>query len=272
MAAHRVGAIGRAGNGAEVQMFFDTLASLVRCAVATEGMGGEGDPAVAEIRLDELLNQYADEINETAQAVAEHGAQLQLVTNKSYAVCSTAGNVTAKTVDVSPFVLDIGSEITVKFTNANTAASATLNVSSSGAKPIMYKGQPLQGGLLSGVQMFSYDGTNWNIIGDFDTNTDTTYNVMSVNEAMAGSEITPRTVNALNFKQIVSDISTGIVNASLADSYDVSGLQASLNNLIFQLAAQGVIDGAGLDTVVTLDSASDIVLVSGMYASGKVYI
>jgi hypothetical protein len=248
-------------------------ADQVICTVPdTSGGGGVDDPAMVEIELDKLLGQYADEIAAALQSVTEHAAELQLLTIKGYAVCNTAGNVAAKTVSITPFVLEVGSEVTVKFTYPNTAPAATLNVSSSAAKPIMYKGQPLPGGLLSGVQKFSYDGANWNIIGDFDTNTDTTYDVLTVAEATAGSAITPRTVTAANLNQIVTEISTDIVTAELANSYDVSGLQAQLNDLIFKLAMLGIIDGEGLDTVVTIDSASDIVLISGMYASGKVYI
>ncbi len=109
-------------------------------------------------------------------------------------------------------------------------------------------------------------------MGDPDTNTDTTYSILTVAEALAGSEIAPRTVNALNLSQTIKDMATEIVNAELADSYDIYGLQSKLNDLLFRLAAGGVIDGDGLDTVVTIDSAADIVLISGMFASGKVYI
>jgi hypothetical protein len=276
MAAHKIKAIARAEDGSDVTVFPLTIASQVVCTVpdesATGGIDENGEQPTTQIPLDELLNQYADEINENTAALVEHDGQLELLTTPNSAVCDTAGNVPAKTVNISPFVLTVFEEVTVQFTNANTALSATLNVSSSGAKPIMYKGQPLSGGLLSGVQKFSYDGTNWNVIGDFDTNTDTTYDIMSVVEALTGSEITPRTVNALNFKQAITNIASAIVEASLADSYDVAGLQAQLNNLIFQLAAAGIIDGNGLDTVVTIDDISDIVLVSGIYADGKVYV
>ncbi len=53
----------------------------------------------------------------------------------------------------------------------------------------------------------SYDGTNWNIVGDLDTNVDTTYDIMSVDEAKTGTSIVPRVVNAANFKQTITDIS-----------------------------------------------------------------
>jgi hypothetical protein len=234
----------------------ETVASQVICAVP--GGGEDGAEGTAQIGLDQILNR--------------HSAELELLTKTNYAVCDTAGNVAAKTVDISPFVLNKGDEVTVKFIHPNTAPAASLNVSGSGAKPIMYKGQPLPGRLLSGVQKFSYDGENWDLLGDPDTNTDTTYDIISVAEALEGTEILPRTVSAANLNQIVTAISTDIVNAELSGMYDIGGLQASLNDLIFRLAANGVIDGDGLDTVITIDSESDIVLISGMYADGKVYI
>lgn len=276
MAAHKVRATARAIDGSEVVVYPETLAGQVLCIIPDEtgegNVGGDGEPTTTEKPLDELLNELADEINANTQSAAEHEGALQLLTRPSYAVCDTAGNVVAKAVSLSPFILEVGGEITVKFTNTNTTPAATLNVANTGAKPILYKGQPLPGGLLSGVQKFNYDGTSWNIVGDFDTNTDTTYDVMSVDEAKSGSAITPRTLTALNLKQVITDISQGIVDSSLADNYDVGGLQVQLNNLIFQLAVQGVLDGSGLDAVVTIDSASDLVLVSGMYSAGKVYI
>lgn len=97
-----------------------------------------------------------------------------------YGECSTAAATTAKTVTTTDgsYKLKVGSAIFVKFTVTNTGAvgSLTLNVDGTGAKPIKYRGSNLpSAGTLSANRLYSfiYDGTNYNLLGDLDT--DTTY-------------------------------------------------------------------------------------------------
>ena len=91
--------------------------------------------------------------------------------------CSTAAATAAKVVSVPNFVLDTGAEVTVRFTVTNTAASPTLNVNNTGAKAIVYRNAAISAGYLAAnhVYKFVYDGTNYELIGDVntDTNTDT---------------------------------------------------------------------------------------------------
>ena len=81
----------------------------------------------------------------------------------NYAVCSTAGNAAAKTVEVAGFALGTGKNVVVKFENANTAATPTLNVSGTGAKPITFQGATIRAEYLraGGIYQFMYDGANW---------------------------------------------------------------------------------------------------------------
>lgn len=90
-----------------------------------------------------------------------------------YGACSTAAATAAKTVSLSNFTLTTGSRIIVKFTATNTASSPTLNVNGTGAKAIYYKGSAITASYLAAnkVYEFVYDGTNYNLIGDVDTNT-----------------------------------------------------------------------------------------------------
>ena len=92
--------------------------------------------------------------------------------------CSTAAGTAAKVVSCTGFVLASGSRITVKFTTTNTAANPTLNVNSTGAKAIMYRGAAISAGYLAAgrVYTFVYDGTNYELVGDINTDTNTTYN------------------------------------------------------------------------------------------------
>ena len=52
--------------------------------------------------------------------------------------CTTAASTVAKTVTLTGYKLKTGGRITVTFTNGNSAANATLNVSNTGAKSICY--------------------------------------------------------------------------------------------------------------------------------------
>lgn len=94
-----------------------------------------------------------------------------------FGTCSTAADTAAKVVSLTSFTLVTGARITIKFTVTNTAASPTLNVNGTGAKPIVYRGSAIAAGYLAAnrVYEFVYDGTNYALVGDIDTNTNTTY-------------------------------------------------------------------------------------------------
>ena len=88
-----------------------------------------------------------------------------------YASCSTAAGTAAKAANVTSGTptLETGLHVFVKFTNANTAASPTLNINSTGAKAITYDGSVITTdteklSLVKGLCEFVYDGTNWNLI------------------------------------------------------------------------------------------------------------
>lgn len=98
-----------------------------------------------------------------------------------YAECTTQGNVAVKTVSISNFRLVIGARIVVKFNYTHTSTdNATLNVSSTGAKPILkftphsyYSPDGVSGQYITSKHSWCfgeslelvYDGTNWVIIG-----------------------------------------------------------------------------------------------------------
>ena len=88
-----------------------------------------------------------------------------------YGTCATAAGTAAKTVACTNYTLVTGSRIIVKFTVTNTAANPTLNVNSTGAKAIQYRGSAITAGILSAnrTYAFVYDGTNYQLVGDIDT-------------------------------------------------------------------------------------------------------
>ena len=94
----------------------------------------------------------------------------------NYGTCSTAASTAAKTVACDGFSLITGAEITVKFTVSNTADSPTLNVNGTGAKPIFYRGAAITKTYIvaNRTYTFRYDGTNWDLVGDINTDTKVT--------------------------------------------------------------------------------------------------
>ena len=101
-------------------------------------------------------------------------------TARPYGTCSTAAGTAAKAVTCADFELVSGTTIIVKFDAANTASTPTLNVNSKGAKNIFHKGAQITSGgnkaLLAGTVEFLYDGTQWQLLGNYidtDSNTDT---------------------------------------------------------------------------------------------------
>jgi hypothetical protein len=102
-----------------------------------------------------------------------------------YGTCATAAATAAKTVALTGFSLVTGAEITVMFTVTNTAANPTLNVNGTGAKAIYYRNAAITAGYLAAnrVYKFVYDGTQWELIGDINVDTDTTYAVATVTTA-----------------------------------------------------------------------------------------
>ena len=110
-----------------------------------------------------------------------------------YGSCSTAAGTAAKTVAVTGFVRFTGAKVTVKFTTANTAANPTLNVNSTGAADIFYRGAAVTPGFIqaNGLYDFVFNGTQWEMTdgiaasdryGDviYADNTDTTDRVSAI--------------------------------------------------------------------------------------------
>ena len=83
-----------------------------------------------------------------------------------YAVCSTGAATAAKAVSISNFVLMKGGVIGIRFQNGISINGATLNVSSTGDKPIILDGVALQANVIkeNSTVSLQYDGTNWQVL------------------------------------------------------------------------------------------------------------
>lgn len=109
-------------------------------------------------------------------AASSHLHTIDHITDIAVGTCSTAIATAAKTLSVTNFVLRTGAIALVKFTYGNTAANPTLNINSTGAKPIFYNGIAAPTDLIVANDLitFMYDGTNWVVNGVLDYGTATT--------------------------------------------------------------------------------------------------
>ena len=141
-----------------------------------------------------------------------------------YGTCSTAAATAAKTCSVTGFSLYTGVCVTVKFTYANTAANPTLNISSTGAKPIYVNGSAMTSAYywVAGASvMFVYDGSRW---------------VVADSGALAKASAAAKTAtNYLNFS------SAGlVVGTNSSGTSSSSGLQG---NVLLDSSGMTVRDG-----------------------------
>lgn len=85
-----------------------------------------------------------------------------------YTTCSTSGGTAAKTASLTGFSLLTGARVAVLFSNANTASNPTLNISSTGGKPIYYRNSAIPAGYIQAgtVLELVYSGSYWRVIGD----------------------------------------------------------------------------------------------------------
>lgn len=92
----------------------------------------------------------------------------QIETAVFYGTCQTAGATAAKTVQIDGFSLKEGATVIVTFDHGNTASGVTLDVSGTGAEPIVNLGEQVGSGAWSDgeVVYLAYDGTSWQIIGN----------------------------------------------------------------------------------------------------------
>ena len=110
-----------------------------------------------------ITKKFADEKSRAAiNAIYEDGANLGL----GLGVCTTDATTAAKEATLANFILLKNMPVTIRFTKAINVDSATLNINSTGAKPIFIQGAALQPGVVKteDVVTLIYDGTNWNIV------------------------------------------------------------------------------------------------------------
>ena len=159
-----------------------------------------------------------------------------------YGTCSTAAATVAKTVSCTGFTLVTGAEITIRFTVTNTAASPTLNVNNTGAKAIVYRNAAISAGYLAAnrVYKFVYDGTNYELIGDVNTDannkvtqtvttTNSTYPILTsatANRTATATEAA-RFASAVTINPSKQAIAAKTINSSLVSTTYLAGNQGT---------------------------------------------
>lgn len=164
-----------------------------------------------------------------------------------YGSCSTAAGTASKAVTVDNFSLETGARVAVKFTVTNTASSPTLNVNGTGAKAIYYKGGAITAGYLAAnkVYEFIYNGTQWDLIGDVDT--DTTYGVATSSALGLVKSGTDITVDSSGNVSVNDDSHNHVIS-------NIDNLQSSLDA---KVPTSRTVNGKTLSSNITL-SASDV--------------
>lgn len=102
-------------------------------------------------------------LEERCQATITDGAKIGL----GFGSSSDTATTQARTATIANFLLMKNMPVTIRFVNAVNVFGATLNISSTGAKPIIIDSVAVQPGVIKkgSIVTLIYDGTNWNIIG-----------------------------------------------------------------------------------------------------------
>lgn len=215
--------------------------------------------------LDEKLSSTGTAAAATKLATARliNGLSFDGTANRvNYGTCSTAAGTAAKTVSCTGFTLITGSEITVKFTVTNTAANPTLNVNGTGAKAIYYRGAAISAGYLAAnrTYTFRYNGTQYDLVGDIDTNS--TYTLESLGVTATAAELNKLdgatvTVTEINYLDGVTSAIQTQLNSKAASNHShttsqVSGLGAAATKAVTDSTSAAAI-GTGANLVTERD-------------------
>jgi len=164
---------------------------------------------------------------------------------QGYGTCGTAEATAAKTVTLSDFVLKNGGIVAVKFTYA-LCASATLNVNSTGAKPVLIAGAAPTSSTCKAVQAndiayFIYDGTSYHFLG-----TERASRSSITNITRSGTTFTATRADGSTFTFTQQDNNTTYTQETLGQGYGTcttaeatAAKTVSLTN--YELVTNGII-------------------------------
>ena len=186
-----------------------------------------------------------------------------------YGVCSTATDTAAKTVALSGYALTVNGRVSIKF-DESVLADATLNINSTGAKAIYYKGAAITDNIILGGDIVTlvYNGTQYEIVNIYreDDDIDQEYlggshisiidNIISVSDLGDYSNLLTTNkdtiVNAINELVGVDQTLIGNINTVQTNlDTNVQNLQTQINNF----ANVGATAYAVSNSLVQIDNA-----------------
>lgn len=201
-----------------------------------------------------------------------------------YGTCSTAAGTAAKVVTCANFDgLETGVTIRVKFTYSNTAANATMNVNSTGAKNLCRYGTTRVGTTTraswqaGAVVAFTYDGTSWvqnDYLEDTGVTTDTKNTAGATNTNNQLYLVGATTQSASTQTYTKSDVYVdggSFIHAPSFQAHDDLGNVGTFNNLKITPSSESA-DGyikVLLEMVSPISGVSNSILKwDGVYALG----
>lgn len=155
---------------------------------------------------------------------------------QGYGTCTVWGITSSLSVTLSGYILTTGGIVAVKFSGA-VKADSTLNINSTGAKPIYYRGTAITDNVIRALDTatFMYDGTNYHLIS-IDRSDEYTAEDLGLgnvdNTSDMDKPVSTATQTALN--DLKSELSESIVSES--DEWKVVD---DNGNIIFAVDANG---------------------------------
>ena len=149
-----------------------------------------------------------------------------------FGLCSTDASEAAKVVNANNLTtasfttLATGITVHIKFANANSASSPTLQVGNTTAKPISNPGGTIDWSANS-IISFTYDGTNWVMNGGKSTAT-VSQGTNSGEIVIDGTTVTPKNLNNAAYKDVDTSISSNSTSINVPTSAAVAGLVSSI--------------------------------------------
>lgn len=151
-------------------------------------------------------------------------------TTNTLLTCTTAGATAIKTVNCENYALKDGNNIYIKFTNANTAASPTLNINATGAKNIKYRGTNVEADYIKTNKIYHmfYTGGAYEIVGDL---------------AEAAKDYTPE----------ATDTTPGLISAE-----DKKKLDSITNDKLVSASDRSKLDSISSDKLISVSDRTKI--------------
>ena len=238
---------------------------------SAKGLMSSTDKANLDYIVDKLPDAYIDGI---PIATTENDPS-SITGIQRYAYCETAAGTATKAITISSrAALNTGLLVAVKFANTNTAqvSQLKLQINSETAKPIKYRGSnlPNAGTLSAGrVYWFVYDGTNFELVGDLDSFSDTV-NTAGATDTSSKIYLVGATSQALYAQTYSQDTvyagTDGHVYSNGKQAVNLSDTQA-LTNKTYNGYTLGAACAKGVDTSIGSSSTDNNVPTSASVIS-----